>query len=121
MNKFKMNKFKMNKNKIYQVELYRKLKLQDIWNIMHKYSKLFEKNIRKNNLDIIVINSYKEYINECNSNNHIVSNQKNNRIWNTLINTCNNSKNNMKTIKEAINIFIHSININLKNYNINRL
>ena len=35
-----------NKNKICQSELNRKLKLQDIWNIMHKYSKLFEKNIK---------------------------------------------------------------------------
>ena len=109
----------MNKNKICQKELNRKLKLLDIWNIMHKYSKLFEKNIRKINLDIIVINSYKEYVNECKSNNHNVNNQKNNRIWNTLINTCNNPKNNMKTIREATNVFIHSININLKNYNIN--
>ena len=111
----------MNKNKICQIELNRKLKLQDNWNIMHKYSKLFEKNIRKNNLDTIVVNSYNEYLNECKSNNHDVSNQKNNRIWNTLINTCNNSKNNMKIIRGATNIFIHSININLKNYNINRL
>ena len=46
---------------------------------------------------------------------------KNNRMWHTLINTCNNPKNDMKTIKRATSIFIHSININLKNYNINRL
>ena len=108
-----------NKNKI--CELNRKLKLQDCWNITHKYCKIFKKNIRKENLCLIILNSYKEYLNECKSNNHNVTNQKNNRIWNTLINTCNNSKNNMKIIRGATNIFIHSININLKNYNINTL
>jgi len=109
-------------NKICQIELNRKLKLQNSWNITHKYSKMFEKNIKKDNLCLIILNSYKEYENECKSNNHDITNRlKNNRIWHTLINTCNNPKNNMKTIRESTNVFIHSININLKNYNINRL
>ena len=112
----------MNKNKICQGELIRKLKLQDIWNITHKYSNIFQKNIDIKNLCLIVLNSYKEYENECKSNNHDITNRlKNNRIWHTLINTCNNPKNDMKTIRGATNVFIHSININLKNYNINRL
>ena len=112
----------MNKNKICQGELNRKLKLQDIWNITHKYSNIFQKNIDKKNLCLIVLNSYKEYENECKSNNHDLSSRlKNNRMWHTLINTCRNPKNDMKTIKRATSIFIHSININLKNYNINRL
>ena len=112
----------MNKNKICQGELNRKLKLQDCWNITHKYCKIFKKNIRKENLCLIILNSYKEYLNECKSNNHDVTNRlKNNRIWYTLINSCNNSKNNTKTIKDATNVFIHCININLKNYNINRI
>ena len=112
----------MNKNKIFQDELNRKLKLQDCWNITHKYCKIFEKNMKKENLCLIVLNSYKEYENECKSNNLDVSKRlKNNRIWHTLINTCNNPKNDMKTIRESTNVFIHCININLKNYNINRL
>ena len=112
----------MNKNKICQDELNRKLKLQDIWNITHKYSNIFQKNIDKKNLHMIIVNSYKEYENECKSNNHDITNKlKNNRIWHTLINTCRNPKNDMKTIKGATTVFIHSININLKNYNINRL
>ena len=54
----------MNKNKICQDELNRKLKLQDIWNITHKYCNIFQKNIDKKNLCLIVLNSYKEYENE---------------------------------------------------------
>jgi hypothetical protein len=112
----------MNKNKICQYELQRKINLQDIWYLTHKYSKVFKKNINKEKLSEIILNSYKEYENECKSNNHHVTNKlKNNRIWNTLINTCKNPKNDMKTIRGATNVFIHSININLKNYNINRL
>ena len=112
----------MNKNKICQKELERKLKLQDVWNITHKYGKLFDKNIRKDNLYIIVLNAYKEYLNELKSNTHIVSNKKkNDRLLYTLINTCKNPKNDMDTIKHATHIFIHSINTNLKNYNINRI
>ena len=111
-----------NINKICQGELNRKLKLKDIWSITHKYCKIFEKNIKKENLCLIILNSYKEYENECKSNNHdITSRLKNNRIWHTLINTCRNPKNDMKTIRGATNVFIHSININLKNYNINTL
>ena len=37
----------MNKNKLCQKEFERKLKLQDIWNITHKYSKIFEKKYQK--------------------------------------------------------------------------
>ena len=82
--------------------------------------KIFQKNIDKKNLCLIILNSYKEYENECKSNNHDITNRlKNNRIWHTLINTCRNPKNDMKTIRGATNVFIHSININLKNYNIN--
>ena len=112
----------MNKKKICQDELNRKSKLNDIWNITHKYSNIFQKNIDKKNLCLIVLNSYKEYENECKSNNHDITNRlKNNRIWHTLINTCNNPKNDMKTIRGATNVFIHCINTNLKKYNINRL
>ena len=45
----------MNKNKICQGELHRKLKLKDIWNITHKYCKIFEKNTKKENLCLIIL------------------------------------------------------------------
>ena len=110
----------MLKNKICQMELQRKLNLQDMWEISHKYSKLLEKNIDKKNLPQLIINAYNSYIQECKSNKYTTKNDvKHNRIWNTLINTCKNPKNDMKTIRGDTNVFIHSININLKNYNIN--
>ena len=105
----------MLKNKICQKELHRKLNLQDMWEITHKYSKLLEKNIDKKNLSQLIINAYNSYIQECKSNKYTTKNDvKHNRIWNTLINTCHN---NSSDIKRATHIFIHSININLKNYN----
>ena len=71
---------------------------------------------------MIILNAYKGYLNELKSNKHDKSDRlKNNRIWHILINTCKNPKNNMDTIKHASHVFVHSININLKNYNINRL
>lgn len=111
-----------NKNRICLMEFNRKSKLNDIWNTTHKYSNIFQKNIDKKNLHMIVVNSYMEYLNECKSNNHDTTTRlKNNRIWETLINTCYNPKNDMTTIRRATSVFIHSININLKNNNINRL
>lgn len=105
----------MSKNKICQKELQRKLNLQDMWEITYKYSKLLEKNIDKKNLPQLIINAYNSYIQECKSNKYTTKNDvKHNRIWNTLLNTCNN---NTSDIKRATHIFIHCININLKNYN----
>ena len=86
-----------------------------MWEITHKYSKLLEKNIDKKNLPQLIINAYNSYIQECKSNKYTTKNDvKHNRIWNTLLNTCNN---NTSDIKRATHIFIHCININLKNYN----
>ena len=89
-------------------ELNRKFKLNQAWNITNKYAVILNKHKYKFNIDIIINNFYKLYLNELKSNKlSMLSNKKYIRIWNNLMNS--------KNKKSYINIFIHSINNNIKN------
>jgi len=82
------------------------------WIILNKYSKLLQKHSTKNNINIIICNNYKSFLNELKSNSLMTTNNhKYVRIWNTLNNTIKKNKN----VTRELHIFIHSIHINLKN------
>jgi hypothetical protein len=73
------------------------------WLISLEYSEKLYKLKDKNNIKENIYNIYAEYIQKLKSNNiNIQSNYKYINIWNTLMNTLNNPKNNLKKIRASI-------------------
>ena len=99
-----------------QSELQRKQINCQVWDFCSKYSNLFERNIDNKHLNIIVQDSYKNFI----SNFKSIKLQLNDkskcmRIWNTLINTIKNNQN-IDSTRIATKKFNYAIHINnLKN------
>jgi len=76
------------------------------WKISNRYSKILEKNKASSSIDIIILNTHKQFMNDLKSNNLDKSNkQKYIRCWSTLVNTCNNPKNNIDVVRNALSIF----------------
>ena len=99
-----------------QSELKRKQINRQVWDFCVKYSNLFERNIDNKNLNVIVKDSYKNFI----SNNKSIKLQltdksKCMRIWKTLINTIENNPD-IDLTRIATKKFNYAIHINsLKN------
>jgi len=76
------------------------------WKISNRYSKILEKNKVSSSIDIIILNTHKQFMNDLKSNNlDKSSKQKYIRGWITLVNTCNNPKNNIHVIRNALSVF----------------
>jgi len=99
-------------NIIIKKEYSRQLNNSKAWIILNKYSKLLQKHSTKKNINLIITNNYKSFLNELKSNSLMTTNHyKYVRVWNTLNNTIKKNKN----VTRELHIFIHTININLKN------
>ena len=73
------------------------------WLISLEYSEKLYKLKDKNNIRDIIYNIHAEYIQKLKSNKiNIQSNYKYINVWNTLINTINNPKNNLKKIRQSV-------------------
>ena len=99
-----------------QSELYRKQINRQVWDFCVKYSNLFERNIDNKNLNIIVQDSYKNFISNIKSIKlQITDKSKCMRIWKTLINTIENNGD-IDSTRIATKRFNYVIHINsLKN------
>ena len=94
-------------------EFNREQNIKKGWEISLKYSKLLEKKKSSSNIDNIILNMYELFKNDLRSLNlDISSKKKYNRCWITLINTCNNLKNNIDIIRNALCQFNYTIHIN---------
>lgn len=99
-----------------QSELQRKQIVRQIWDFCIKYRNIFERNIDNKNLDIIIQDSYKNFISNIKSM-KITINHKSKyiRIWNTLLNTINKNLD-IDSTRIATKKFNYAIYINsLKN------
>ena len=99
-----------------QSELQRKQINSQVWNFCSKYSNLFERNIDNKNLNILVQDSYKNFISNIKSINlQLTDKSKCIRIWKTLINTIENNGD-IDSSRIATKQFNYAIYINsLKN------
>ena len=75
-------------------EYNRFINIKSTWKISLDYSRLLYNNLNKRDVVFMVDNIYNQYIQALRSNNLINIKNKNNHIevWNTMLNTCNNSK-----------------------------
>lgn len=99
-----------------QSELKRKQINRQVWDFCMKYSNLFERNIDNKNLNVIVKDSYKNFISNIKSIKlQLTDKMKCMRIWKTLINTIRNNRDTDST-RIATKQFNYLIHINsLKN------
>ena len=99
-----------------QSELKRKQINRQVWDFCVKYRNLFERNIDNKNLNIIVKDSYKNFVSNIMSIKlHLTDKSKCMRIWNTLINTIENNRD-IDSTRIATKQFNYAIHINsLKN------
>ena len=99
-----------------QSELHRKQINRRVWDFCMKYSNLFERNIDNKNLNVIVKDSYKNFVSNIRSIKLELTNKsKCMRIWKTLINTIENSRD-IDLTRIATKKFSYAIHINsLKN------
>ena len=99
-----------------QYELQRKQINCQVWNFCIKYRNLFERNIDNKNLNVIVKDSYKNFISDIKSIKiNIKHEYKYTRIWKTLLNTINKNLD-IDSTRIATKNFNYSIYINsLKN------
>ena len=95
------------------IEYNREQNIKKGWKISNKYSKILEKKKESSSIDIIILNMYEQFKNDLKSNKLDNTNKKKyNRCWITLVNTCNNPKNNIEVIRNALHIFNYTIHIN---------
>ena len=95
-------------------EYNRKQNIKKGWQISKKYSKILEKKKDSSSIGIIILNMYEKFKNDLKSNHLDNTNKKKyNRCWITLVNTCNNPKNNVEVIRNALHIFNYTIHINV--------
>ena len=95
------------------IELNRKQIIKKGWQISKKYSKILEKKKDSISIGIIILNMHERFKNDLKSNKLDNTNKKKyNRCWITLVNTCNNPKNNIEVIRNALHIFNYTIKIN---------
>ena len=96
------------------IEFTRQQNIKKGWEISLKYSKLLEKKKSSSNIDNIILNMYELFKNDLKSNNlDLSSKKKYNRCWITLINTCNNPKNNIDIIRNALLLLNYTNQINV--------
>ena len=87
-----------------QQETMRYLSKCEAWKISLDNATFLKKNIEKQNINDIVFMIHSKYLNGLKSSNIGITNDfKYIRVWNTLINTIKNRKNNRKTIIGAVN------------------
>ena len=104
-----MNKELSNRDK----EFNREQNIKKGWKISLKYSKLLEKKKSSSHIDTIILNIYELFKNDLKSNKlDLSSKKKYNRCWITLVNTCNNPKNNIDIIRNALLLFNYVIHLN---------
>ena len=95
------------------IEYNRKLNIKKGWKISNKYSKILEKNKESSSIDTIILNMYEQFRNDLKSDKLDNTNKKKyNRCWITLVNTCNNPKNNIDIIRNALLLFNYVIHLN---------
>ena len=99
-----------------QSELKRKQINRQLWDFCVKYSNLFERNIDNKNLNVIVKDSYKNFVSNIKSIKlQLTDKSKCMRIWKTLINTIENNRD-IDSTRIATKQFNYLIHINsLKN------
>ena len=99
-----------------QSELQRKQINRQVWEFCTKYRNLFERNIENKNLNIIVLDSYKNFVSNIKSIKlQLTDKSKCMRIWKTLINTIENNRD-INSTRIATKKFNYAIHINsLKN------
>ena len=99
-----------------QSELQRKQINSQVWNFCVKYRNLFERNIDNKNLNIIVKDSYKNFLSNIKSIKlQLTDKSKCMRIWKTLINTIENNHD-IDSTRIATKQFNYAVHINnLKN------
>ena len=99
-----------------QSELKRKQINRQVWDFCMKYRNLFERNIDNKNLNVIVKDSYKNFVSDIKSIKlQLTDTSKYTRIWKTLLNTINKNLD-IDSTRIATKQFNYAIHINsLKN------
>ena len=99
-----------------QSELQRKQINRQVWDFCVKYRNLFERNIDNRNLNVIVKDSYKNFISNIKSIKlQLTDKMKCMRIWKTLINTLSKNSD-IDSTRIATKQFNYAVHINnLKN------
>ena len=87
-----------------------------VWKYSLYYSRILYNNLNKNDVLLMINNIYNQYIQSLRSNRLTNIKNKNNHIevWNTLLNTCNNSKYSVDFKKFCIKQLYYT---SLKKYN----
>ena len=106
----------INKTQRQITEYNRFYNIKMIWKYSLNYSRILYNNLNKNDVLLMINNIYNEYIQLLSSNGLINFKNKNNHIdvWNTLLNTCNNSKYSISFKKNCIKQLYYT---SLKKYN----
>jgi hypothetical protein len=93
--------------------------IKSIWKISLDYSRLLYNNLNKRDILFMVDNIYNQYIQSLRSNRLINLKNKNNHIevWNTMMNTCNNSKLSEDFKKGCIKQLYYTSLKKINNYN----
>ena len=106
----------INKTQRQQNEYERFNNIKSTWKISLDYSRLLYNNLNKRDVLFMVDNIYNQYIQSLRSNRLTNIKNKNNHIevWNTMLNTCNNSKHSVDFKKFCIKQLYYT---SLKKYN----
>lgn len=93
--------------------------IKSSWKISLDYSRLLYNNLNKRGVLLMVENIYNQYIQTLRSNGLINIKNKNNHIevWNTMLNTCNNSKLSDDLKKGSIKQLYYTSLKKINNYN----